>query len=134
MTMTDPIADMLTRIRNANIISRTLVEMPISRMKTGIAEALKREGFIEDFSVAMDEDGKKGTLSVQLKFGLEGEKVITEIKRVSKPGKRVYRSANEVVKVLNGFGAEIYTTNRGVLSDRECRSKKVGGEVLLFIR
>jgi small subunit ribosomal protein S8 len=134
MTMTDPIADMLTRIRNANIISKTLVEMPISRMKTGIAEALKREGFIEDFSVTMDEDGKRGTLSVQLKFGLEGEKVITEIKRVSKPGKRVYRSAKEVVKVLNGFGAEIYTTNKGVLSDRECRSKKVGGEVLLFVR
>lgn len=134
MTMTDPIADMLTRIRNANIIGRAHVEMPHSRMKQGIADALKREGFIADYATATEEDGKKGTLSVTLKFGPDGEKIITEIKRVSKPGKRVYRSAGEVTKVLNGFGAEIYTTNQGVLSDRECRSKKVGGEVLLFVR
>lgn len=134
MTMTDPIADMLTRIRNANRIGRDRVDIPVSRMKEGIAAALQREGFIADFSVAVDEVDKKGTLTVRLKFGPDGEKVITEIKRVSKPSRRIYRSADQVKKVLNGFGSEIYTTNLGILSDRECRSKKVGGEVLLFVR
>ena len=134
MTMTDPIADMLTRIRNANNIDRTSVDIPYSRMKEGIAEALKREGFIEDFIVRLEEDRKKGWLIVRLKYGPEGEKVITEIKRVSKPGRRLYRAADKVRKVLNGYGAEIYTTNLGILSDKECRSKNIGGEVLLLVR
>lgn len=134
MTMTDPIADMLTRIRNANNIDRTSVDIPYSRLKEGIAEALKREGFIEDFTVRLEEDQKKGWLIVRLKYGPEGEKVITEIKRVSKPGRRLYRAADEVKKVLNGYGAEIYTTNLGILSDKECRSKNIGGEVLLLVR
>lgn len=134
MTMTDPIADMLTRMRNAILIERRTVDIPLSRLKQGVADALKREGFIEDFSVAEDEERKKGTLTVTLKYGADGEKVITEIKRISKPGKRVYRGAKEIKKVLNGFGAEIYTTNLGVLSDRECRDKQVGGEVLLMVR
>lgn len=134
MTMTDPIADMLTRMRNAILIERRTVDIPLSRLKQGVADALKREGFIEDFSVTGDEERKKGTLTVTLKYGPDGEKVITEIKRISKPGKRVYRGAKEIKKVLNGFGAEIYTTNLGVLSDRECRDKQVGGEVLLMVR
>ncbi|MBU0754763.1 MAG: 30S ribosomal protein S8 [Planctomycetes bacterium] len=133
MTMTDPIGDMLTRIRNANHLGRKSVGIPISRMKVGIAEALKREGFIEGFHSEEDASGKGGTLTVDLKYGPDGEKVINEIKRVSKPSRRLYRSANEIKKVLNGFGAEIYTTNRGVLSDRECREKNVGGEVLLIV-
>jgi small subunit ribosomal protein S8 len=133
MTMTDPIADMLTRIRNANLIGRKSVEMPFSKMKYAIGEALSREGFID--GVTQDAaDPKKPTLKVFLKYGPEGEKVITEIKRISKPGRRVYRSLDQIQKVLNGFGAEIYTTNQGILTDRECRKGKVGGEVLLMVR
>lgn len=134
MTMTDPIADMLTRIRNAILINRKSVDIPLSRLKKGIADALKREGFIESYSVVEDEETKKGTLTVTLKYGPDGEKVISEIKRISKPGRRVYKAAGEIKKVLNGFGAGIYTTNLGVLSDRECRDKHVGGEVLLEVR
>ncbi|MHC4942484.1 MAG: 30S ribosomal protein S8 [Planctomycetota bacterium] len=133
MTMTDPIGDMLTRIRNANGLGRGSVEIPLSRMKEGIADALKREGFIKDFKTDKAEDGKKGTLTVFLKYGPDGEKVINTIKRISKPSRRLYRGADEIAKVLNGFGSEIYTTNQGVLSDRECRQKKVGGEVLLMV-
>ena len=134
MTMTDPIADMLTRIRNANSIYPDSVDIPYSGLKERIADALKREGFIGGYTTAFDEDHKKGTITVNLKYGLDGEKVITEIKRISKPGRRFYRSADNVVKVLNGYGAEIYTTNVGILSDRECRSKNVGGEVMLMVR
>lgn len=134
MTMTDPIGDMLTRIRNANSLGRKCVDIPLSRIKEGIAEALKREGFIEGFSKTMDEARKQGMLQVTLKYGPDGEKIINEIKRVSKPGRRIYRPVSEIKRVLNGFGAEIYTTNRGVLSDRECRTKQVGGEVLLVVR
>jgi len=134
MTMTDPIADMLTRIRNAITIKRTKVDIPVSKMKIGIAEALKREGFINDFEIAMHEGDKNETLTVELKYGPDDEKVISYIQRVSKPGKRIYKAANEIKRVLNGFGAEIYSTNQGILSDRECRSKNVGGEVLLNVR
>jgi small subunit ribosomal protein S8 len=133
MTMTDPIADMLTRMRNANLIGRPSVEIPFSRMKHGVAEALLREGFILGLSKNED-DLKKPVLRVDLKYGPDGEKVITEIKRVSKPGRRIYRSLDEIKKVLNGFGAEIYTTNQGILTDRECRKNRVGGEVLLMVR
>jgi small subunit ribosomal protein S8 len=133
MTMTDPIADMLTRIRNANNIYRKTVDIPSSRMKEGIADALKREGFIENYT-SFEEEGNKRFFRVELKYGPDGEKVISTISRVSKPGKRVYRSSDEVKKVLSGYGAEIYTTNLGILSDRECRQKKVGGEVLLFVK
>ena len=133
MTMTDPIGDMLTRIRNANGLARGSVQIPLSRMKEGIADALKREGFMKDYKVEKTEDGRKGTLTVFLKYGPDGEKVINTIKRISKPSRRIYRNSGEIVKVLNGFGAEIYTTNKGVLSDRECRQSKVGGEVLLMV-
>lgn len=132
--MTDPIGDMLTRIRNANHLNQISVAIPLSRLKQGVADALKREGFIADYNVEKDEAKQRGTLTVRLKYGPDGEKVINEIKRISKPSRRVYRSSKEVKKVLNGFGAEIYTTNQGVLSDRECREKQVGGEVLLMVK
>jgi small subunit ribosomal protein S8 len=134
MTMTDPIGDMLTRIRNANILGKKSVAVPLSRIKKGIADALVREGFIERFSVELEESQKKGLITIDLKYGPDGEKVITEIKRVSKPGRRIYRSVDQIARVLNGFGSEIYTTNKGILSDRECRNEKVGGEVLLMVR
>ena len=104
MTMTDPIADMLTRIRNANSIERTSVDIPYSRLKEGIAEALKREGFIEDFTVRLEEDQKKGWLIVRLKYGPEGEHVITHIDRYSKVGCRRYRGVDELPEVRGGMG------------------------------
>ncbi len=122
---------MLTRIRNALVVGHSKVAIPASRLKAGIADSLKREGFITDFTVKPD--GKQGTIEVTLKYGPDGEKVIQKIMRVSKPGCRVYKSASEIKKVLNGYGAELYTTTAGVLSDRECRAKKVGGEVLLRV-
>ncbi len=132
MTMTDPIADMLTRIRNGNTVNRKAVLVPASKLKAGIAAALKREGFIKDFTVVPGH--VQGNIEITLKYGSDGEKVINEIKRVSKPSCRVYRGATEIKKVLNGFGAEIYSTTSGVLSDRECRDKKIGGEVLLTVK
>lgn len=122
---------MLTRIRNAITVGHSKVDVPASRLKAGIAESLKREGFINDFSVRTD--GKQGIIEITLKYGPDGEKVIQKIMRVSKPGCRVYKSATEIKKVLNGYGAEIYTTTAGVLSDRECREKNIGGEVLLTV-
>ncbi len=132
MTMTDPIADMLTRIRNGNTVNRKSVQVPASKLKSGVAAALKREGFISDFTVLPGH--VQGNLEITLKYGPDGEKVINEIKRVSKPSCRVYRGAKEIKKVLNGFGAEIYSTTAGILSDRECREKKIGGEVLLMVK
>jgi len=131
--MTDPIGDMLTRIRNANNLKRASVGMPASKLKAAIAQALQREGFIKDFKVEEEPGGKRSTLVVFLKYGPDGEKVISEIRRVSKPSCRLYRYAAEIQPVLNGFGSEIYTTNLGVLSDRECRQRNVGGEVLLRV-
>ena len=125
MTMTDPIADMLTRIRNANTNLSPEVDVPASKLKAGIAAALKREGFIKDFTVTPD--GKQGLIKIMLKYGPEGEKVINEIKRISRPSCRIYRGAEETKKFLNGFGAEIYSTTAGILTDRECREKKIGG-------
>ncbi|MHC4845961.1 MAG: 30S ribosomal protein S8 [Planctomycetota bacterium] len=131
MTMTDPIADMLTRIRNALRIHRAEVAMPASRVKTGIADVLKREGFIHDWEVVPGE--VQGQLVVKLKYGPDGENVINEIRRESKPGRRVYRSVPEVSRVLNGIGISVYTTPKGIFSDRECRAQNVGGECLATI-
>ena len=131
MTMTDPIADMLTRIRNALRVRRAEVSMPASRIKAGIAEVLKREGFIEDFAVTAD--GVSGRLTVKLKYGPDGEDVINEIRRESTPGRRFYCSAAQARRVLNGVGIGIYTTPLGILSDRECRARNVGGERLATI-
>ncbi len=126
--MTDPIADMLTRIRNAVSVERPNVEMPISKVKSGVAEVLKREGFIWDWKA---EDGEPvGQLQIDLKYGPSGEKVIRHVKRVSKPGCRVYYSARDLRPVLNGLGISILSTSKGVMSDREARQQKVGGEVL----
>lgn len=129
--MTDPIADMLTRIRNAVSVEREDVEMPISKVKAGVADVLKREGFIWDWSA--EEGEPVGKLQIALKYGPSGEKVIRHIKRISKPGCRVYSSARDLRPVLNGLGISILSTSKGVMSDREARQQKVGGEVLCEI-
>jgi small subunit ribosomal protein S8 len=126
--MTDPIADMLTRIRNAVSVERPSVDMPISNLKKGVAEVLKREGFIWDWK---EEESKPvSQLHIDLKYGPTGEKVIRHIKRISKPGCRIYASARELRPVLNGLGISVLSTSRGFLSDREARRQKVGGEVI----
>ncbi len=126
--MTDPIADMLTRIRNAVKIDKPSVDIPFSREKKGIADALKREGYIWDFEIV--ETTQPSALRVHLKYGPNAERVINHIRRVSKPGSRSYVSVAGLKPVLNGLGIRILNTNRGVLSDREARLKNVGGEVI----
>lgn len=126
--MTDPIADMLTRIRNANSIGRKTVEMPASRMRVGIANVLKDEGFIEDYNV---QAGKPSSvLHVHLRYGIDGEKVIRSIIRVSKPGRRAYAGLKELKPVLRGQGIHVLSTPKGVISDRKARTLGVGGELL----
>lgn len=131
--MTDPIADMLTRIRNAVSVERQHVVIPVSKMKRGVAEVLKREGYIWDWSEEEPETEPVGNINIELKYGPGGEKVISHIKRVSKPGCRVYSRAKDLRPVLNGLGISILSTSRGVMSDREARQQKVGGEVLCQI-
>jgi small subunit ribosomal protein S8 len=126
--MTDPIADMLTRIRNAVRVERAHVEMPLSKVKRGLAEVLKREGYIWDWSEVAAEPAPR--LRLELKYGPNGERLIRHIKRVSKPGLRVYKGATDLRPVLNGLGISIISTSRGVISDREARQRKLGGEVL----
>ena len=132
MTMSDPIADMLTRIRNANTAKHDTVDVPASKMKIAIAEILLREGYIKKFDIL--EDGNFKTIRIELKYGADkNEKVITGIKRISKPGLRVYASKDELPKVLGGLGTAIISTNKGVLTDKEARKLNVGGEVLAFV-
>lgn len=126
--MTDPIADMLTRIRNAVRVERPNVDMPLSKVKQGLADVLKREGYIWDWQEV--EEQPVNQLRIELKYGPNGERVIQKIQRVSKPGCRVYRKAKDLKPVLNGLGIKILSTNRGVVSDREARQRKLGGEVL----
>ncbi len=126
MNMTDPISDMLTRIRNANDKGAERVKVPSSSLKKGIAEVLKREGYIQDFKEV--EAGVRKDLWLYLKYGPNGEKVIQEILRKSKPGRRLYRGARQLEKVMDGMGISIISTPKGVLSDRECRQGNVGGE------
>jgi small subunit ribosomal protein S8 len=126
--MTDPIADMLTRIRNAVRVERPHVTMPISKVKRGLAEVLKREGYIWDWREEETEPVRQ--LRLELKYGPNGERVIRHIKRVSKPGRRVYSGAAQLRPILNGLGISIISTSHGVISDREARQKKLGGEVL----
>ncbi len=128
--MTDPIADMLTRIRNAVRIERPEVEMPLSKVKRGVAEVLKREGYIWDWREEEVEGKPAKQLHIDLKYGPNGERVIRHIKRVSKPGRRVYSRSTSLKPILNGLGISIISTSRGVVSDREARQKKLGGEVL----
>ncbi|NLI68832.1 MAG: 30S ribosomal protein S8 [Bacilli bacterium] len=131
MVMTDPIADMLTRIRNANMVRHPELELPSSKIKVEIADILKREGYIRDYEVI--EDNKQGILKIYLKYGKNNERVITGLKRISKPGLRVYAKADEIPRVLNGLGIAIVSTSKGVLSDKEAREQHVGGEVLAYI-
>ena len=131
MSQTDPIADMLTRIRNANRIERNAVNIPSSKIEAGIAVVLKAEGFIEDFRVVEDE--KQGMLRVYLKYGPNGERVIRTIKRQSKPGRRVYRKVDDIPRVLGGLGISIVSTSKGVLSGRQCRQQRIGGELLCTV-
>jgi len=128
--MTDPISDMLTCIRNAVRIERPRVEMPLSKVKCGLAEVLKREGYIWDWREEHEEGAPSKQLSIELKYGPNGERVIRHIRRVSKPGRRVYSPATALKPILNGLGISIISTSRGVISDREARQRNLGGEVL----
>ena len=129
MTMSDPIADMLTRIRNANTAKHDTVEIPASKMKVAIAEILLKEGFIKAFDIK--EEGAYNNIVITLKYGQDkSEKIITGLKRISKPGLRVYANSEELPKVLGGLGVAIISTNKGVLTDKEARKEHVGGEVL----
>src|SRR6516162_9464393 len=129
--MTDPIADMLTRIRNAVAIERPFVDIPMSGEKEGIAQVLQREGYIWDFEI-VDEKPEK-ILRVNLKYGPNGEPIIQEIRRISKPGCRIYRKSRELPVVLEGMGISVVSTSQGILSNREAQSKGVGGEVLCSV-
>ncbi|NQT19679.1 MAG: 30S ribosomal protein S8 [Planctomycetes bacterium] len=131
--MTDPVADMLTRIRNAVSVDKQAANMPYSRLKHDIAKVMRREGYIENFKESGE--GIHRILRIYLRYGPEGEKVINSIKRISKPGRRMYAKADELRKsrVLNGLGVAIVSTPKGVLSDRECRKENVGGEILCEI-
>ena len=132
MTMSDPIADMLTRIRNANTAKHDTVDIPSSKMKLAIADILVKEGYIAKYELI--EDGSFKTIRVTLKYGADkNEKIITGLKRISKPGLRVYAGAEELPKVLGGLGVAIISTNEGVMTDKEARQKNVSGEVLAFV-
>ncbi|MBL7222337.1 30S ribosomal protein S8 [bacterium] len=129
--MTDPIADMLTRIRNALNIGRRTVTVRASKVNLGIARVLKDEGYIENYQ-RMETDAQ-GDIRVYLKYGPEGEKIVTELKRESKPSRRVYRGVKDIPRVLNGFGIAVVSTPKGILSDRECRRENVGGELICTV-
>lgn len=131
MVMTDPIADFLTRIRNGNMRKFDVVEAPASKIKRQIAEILKAEGYVKD--VEYVEDNKQGVIRIFLKYGKNGEKVITNLKRISKPGLRVYVKSDDVPKVLNGLGTAIISTSTGVVTDKVARETNVGGEVIAYI-
>ena len=131
MTMTDPIADMLTRVRNASSVQHDTVDIPASNIKKEIARILLEEGYIKGYDVI--EDGKQGLIRMQLKYGKNGEKVITGIKKISKPGMRVYADRNNVPKVLNGIGISVISTSKGIVTDKQARELGVGGEVICYI-
>ncbi len=137
MTMTDPIADMLTRIRNANTVTHETVDVPASKMKKAIADILVKEGYILGYDVIEEgqEPGvtKQGLIRIQMKYGADKEKVITGIKKISKPGLKVYAKANEVPRVLGGLGIAIVSTSSGVITDKEARKIGVGGEVICWV-
>ena len=132
MTMSDPIADMLTRIRNANTAKHDTVDIPSSKMKVAIAEILEKEGYISKYEIV--DDGNFKAIHVTLKYGADkNEKIITGIKRISKPGLRVYAGKEEIPSVLGGLGIAILSTNKGIITDKEARKQQVGGEVLAFV-
>lgn len=129
--LTDPIADMLTRMRNALMSGANTCVVPGSRLKVAILDAMKREGFIGSYEVAAD--GPRSAIRVEFRFGPEGERIISSLARYSKPGCRRYRGCNDLPKVRGGLGIAVVSTNQGVLSDRECRQRRVGGEVLCTV-
>jgi small subunit ribosomal protein S8 len=131
MSLSDPIADMLTRIRNALRINKKQVIVKASNICEGIAAVLKKEGYIEDFDRI--DDGKQGILRVTLKYDVEGQPIISEVARTSKPGRRIYSSVEHLPHVLDGMGIAIVSTSKGVMSDRDCRAAKVGGEILCTV-
>ena len=131
MTMTDPIADMLTRVRNASSVHHDTVDVPASNIKKELARILLEEGYIKGYDVI--EDGKQGLIRIQLKYGKAGEKVITGIKKISKPGMRVYADKTNVPKVLNGIGISVISTSKGILTDKQARELGVGGEVICYV-
>jgi len=131
MNNQDPIADMLTRIRNANRVGRRMVLIPKSKICSGIAQVLKDEGYIEDYDLIDDE--KQGTLRVKLKYSMSGDKVIHALDRASKPGRRIYRAVGDLPRILNGMGIAVVSTSKGVMSDRKARENNVGGELLCTV-
>ncbi|MCD5410725.1 MAG: 30S ribosomal protein S8 [Clostridiales bacterium] len=131
MTMTDPIADMLTRVRNANAVKHKSVDIPSSNLKKEIATIMLDEGFIKSYDII--EDGKQGIMRIQLKYGKNKEKVLTGIKKISKPGLRVYVKKNEIPRVLGGLGIAVISTSKGLLTDKAARKEGVGGEVIAYI-
>ena len=133
MTMTDPIADMLTRIRNANTAMHDEVRMPASKLKESLAQVLVKEGYIEGFAIADNADRPGSTMTITMKYSPERERVISGVKRVSKPGLRVYTKADKVPRVLGGLGVAVLSTSQGLMSDREARKRRMGGEVLCYV-
>ena len=128
MSMSDPLADMLTRIRNAGMVNFRTVDMPLSNLKVGVAKVLKDEGYIEDYQIV--KDTVQGTIRINLKYGANGEKVVTGLSRVSKPGKRVYVKVDKIPKVMSGLGIAVLSTSKGIITDQQARQLGVGGEVL----
>ncbi len=133
MTMTDPIADMLTRIRNANTAMHDEVSMPSSKQKMALAELLKHEGYITSFVESENVDRPGRTLTIEMKYSPERDRVISGIKRVSKPGLRIYRQRSAIPRVQGGLGVAVVSTNKGLMSDREARRNRMGGEILCFV-
>ena len=133
MTMTDPIADMLTRIRNANTAMHDEVSMPSSNQKLALAEVLKREGYIASFTEEGNDPRPGRTLTIEMKYSPERDRVITGLRRVSKPGLRIYRKRSEIPRVQGGLGVAVVSTSRGLMSDREARKNRMGGEILCFV-
>lgn len=131
MTMTDPVADMLTRIRNANTVGHDTVDIPASNMKKSIAEILFNEGYIKGFDIIEDE--KQGIIRVQMKYGVDKERIISGLKKISKPGLRVYAKRNEIPRVLGGLGIAIISTSQGIVTDKNARKLGVGGEVICYV-
>jgi len=131
MVMTDPIADMLTRIRNANQMKKQTVDIPASKLKTEILTVLKQEGFITDFVVV--NEGVQGLIKVTLKYLQNSERVVRGLKKISKPGLRVYAKSEDLPRVLNGLGIAVVSTSRGIMTDREARKQQVGGEVIAYV-
>ncbi len=133
MTMTDPISDMLTRIRNANVAMHDEVSMPSSRQKRALAEVLEREGYIASFAETPNDDHPGSTLTIEMKYSPERARVISGLRRVSKPGLRIYRRRHEIPRVQGGLGVAVVSTNKGLMSDREARRNRMGGEILCFV-